>query len=91
MNMNHTISLAVIAVGILTSLPVERAGAQAQPTAGQMITALKQNLAESQKRPRKYEWIETRAAAFTAQTALEAKAKNILVVVDNSGHRPLAR
>ena len=29
--------------------------------------------------------------SYTAQTALEAKAKNIRVVVENSGHRPLAR
>ena len=28
--------------------------------------------------------------SYTAQTALEAKAKNIRVVVENSGHRPLA-
>ena len=29
--------------------------------------------------------------SYTAQTALEAKAKNIRVVVENSGHRPLAQ
>jgi hypothetical protein len=29
--------------------------------------------------------------SYTAQTALEAKAKNIRVVVENSGHRPLAK
>ena len=28
---------------------------------------------------------------YTAQTTLEAKAKNIRVVVENSGHRPLAQ
>ena len=28
---------------------------------------------------------------YTAQTTLDAKAKNIRVVVDNSGHRPLAK
>ncbi len=28
---------------------------------------------------------------YTAQTTLDAKAKNIRVVVENSGHRPLAR
>ena len=31
MNMNHTLSLAVIAAGFLTSLPVARAGARAHP------------------------------------------------------------
>jgi hypothetical protein len=29
--------------------------------------------------------------SYTAQTTLEAKAKNIRVVVENAGHRPLAR
>ena len=29
--------------------------------------------------------------SYTAQTTLEAKAKNIRVVVSNSGHRPLTR
>jgi hypothetical protein len=27
---------------------------------------------------------------YTAQTTLDAKAKNIRVVIENSGHRPLA-
>jgi hypothetical protein len=31
------------------------------------------------------------APAYTAQTTLEAKARNIRVVVENSGHRPLAK
>ena len=30
-------------------------------------------------------------AAFAAQTTLEAKAKNIRVVIQNTGHRPVAR
>ena len=63
MKMNHTVSLAVFAVGILTSLPVARAVAQAPPTPDQMVAALKQNLAESQKRLRQYEWIERRPSA----------------------------
>ena len=29
--------------------------------------------------------------SYTAETTLDAKAKNIRVVVTNSGHRPLAR
>jgi hypothetical protein len=29
--------------------------------------------------------------SYTAQTTLDAKAKNIRVVVENSGHRPLAK
>jgi hypothetical protein len=33
----------------------------------------------------------TDGTSYTARTMLEAKAKNITVVVENSGHRPLAR
>jgi len=29
--------------------------------------------------------------SYTAQTTLEAKARNIRIVVENSGHRPLAK
>ena len=29
--------------------------------------------------------------SYTSQTTLDAKAKNIRVVVENSGHRPLAK
>ena len=32
----------------------------------------------------------TDGTSYTAQTTLDAKAKNIRVVVENSGHRPLA-
>ena len=31
------------------------------------------------------------ATSYTAQTTLDVKAKNIRVVVENSGHRPLAK
>lgn len=30
-------------------------------------------------------------ASYTAQTTLDAKAKNISVVVQNSGHRPVGQ
>ncbi len=33
----------------------------------------------------------TDGTSYTAQTTLEAKAKNIRVVVENSGHKPLAK
>src|SRR6187455_597505 len=59
MKTHHTLSLAVIALGILVSLPVARVVAQAPPTPDQMVATLKQNLAESQKRLRQYEWVET--------------------------------
>ena len=67
MKTNRTASLAVIAVGILTSLPVTRALAQAPPTPDQMVSALKQNLAESQKRLRQYEWTETTAISLKGE------------------------
>jgi hypothetical protein len=44
---------------VASSLPLAHAIAQAPPTPDQMVAALKQNLAESQKRLRQYEWIET--------------------------------
>jgi hypothetical protein len=66
MNMNQTV-LAVLGVSILTSLPVARAVAQAPPTPDQVVAALKQNLAESQKRLRQYEWIETTAISLKGE------------------------
>jgi hypothetical protein len=60
-------ALAAIALGILTSLPVARTFAQGPPTPDQMVAALKQNLAESQKRLRQYEWIETTAISLKGE------------------------
>ena len=51
--------LAPLAFAVVTSLPVAHAIAQGPPSPDQMVAALKQNLAESQKRLRQYEWIET--------------------------------
>ena len=59
MEMNRAVALAAITAGMLTSLSVARGTAQAPPTPDQMVAALKQNLAESQKRLRQYEWVET--------------------------------
>jgi len=64
---NHTVLLVAIAAGILTSLPVARVVAQAPPTPDQMVAALKQNLADSQKRLRQYEWIETTAISLKGE------------------------
>jgi len=66
MNMNQTV-LAVIGISILMSLPVARVVAQAPPTPDQMVAALKQNLAESQKRLRQYEWTETTAISLKGE------------------------
>ena len=59
MKMNHAAAFAAIGLGIVTSLPGARAAAQAPPSPDQMVATLKQNLAESQKRLRQYEWVET--------------------------------
>jgi hypothetical protein len=61
MKMNHAGVLVAISAGIVASLSVARVAAQAPPTPDQTVAALKQNLAESQKRLRQYEWIETTA------------------------------
>jgi len=66
MNMNQTV-LAVIGISILMSLPVARTVAQAPPTPDQMVAALKQSLAESQKRLRQYEWTETTAISLKGE------------------------
>ena len=59
MQMNRTVSLAVFGIVIVALLPTAHTIAQAPPTPDQVVAALKQNLAESQKRLRQYEWIET--------------------------------
>jgi len=43
----------------VTALSIRSGAAQAPATPDQMVAALKQNLAESQKRLRQYEWVET--------------------------------
>jgi hypothetical protein len=67
MKMNRAVALAAITVGMLTSLSVARGTAQAPPTPDQMVAALKQNLAESQKRLRQYEWVETTAISLKGE------------------------
>lgn len=59
MKINHAAAFVAIGLGIVTSLPGARAAAQAPPSPDQMVATLKQNLAESQKRLRQYEWVET--------------------------------
>ena len=59
MKVNRTIAAAAIAVALVMSAAAARPAGQAAPTPDQIVAALKQNLAESQKRLRQYEWIET--------------------------------
>src|SRR5687767_5994054 len=58
MKTNHVVALAAVTIAMVTSLSVGGV-AQAPATPDQMVAALKQNLAESQKNLRKYEWVET--------------------------------
>ena len=57
--------LSVMAVGIVAALmPV---AAQAPPSPDQLVGALKQNLAASEKRLRQYEWVETTAISLKGE------------------------
>jgi hypothetical protein len=67
MKMNHAVAFAAVTAGIVTSLSVTRGAAQAPPTPDQMVAALRQNLAESQKRLRQYEWVETTALSLKGE------------------------
>ena len=67
MKMNNARALTAITIGIVTSLSVARGAAQAPPSPDQMVAALKQNLAESQKRLRQYEWVETTAISLKGE------------------------
>ncbi len=65
--LSRRFALAAIAAGIMVSVLVSRTVAQAPPSPDQMVAALKQNLAESQKRLRQYEWIETTALSLKGE------------------------
>ena len=67
MRSNNTFALAAIVVGMVTALSVAGGTAQAPPSPDQMVASLKQNLAESQKRLRQYEWIETTAISLKGE------------------------
>ena len=56
MQINLALKLSALAIAIVTA--ATRGSAQA-PSPDQLVDALKQNLAESQKRLRQYEWVET--------------------------------
>ena len=49
------------------SLPLHAPAAKPPPTPDQMVAALKQNLADSQKRLRQYQWIETTAISLKGE------------------------
>ena len=66
MKLIHVAAVVVIAAGIAASMPAGIAG-QGAPTPDQMVAALKTNLAESQKRLRQYEWVETTAISLKGE------------------------
>src|SRR5678816_3280502 len=59
MKTSHALAFMLLTMATVTSLSVVRGDSQAPAGPDQMVAALKQNLAESQKRLRQYEWIET--------------------------------
>ena len=62
---NH-LALAAIVAGLTTAWPAAGTG-QTAPTPDQIVASLKQNLAESQKRLRTYEWVETTAISLKGE------------------------
>jgi hypothetical protein len=58
MKFNRQAAVTVV-VWAVTALSAGSGAAQAPATPDQMVASLKQNLAESQKRLRQYEWVET--------------------------------
>ena len=61
--MKRRLVLAIAAAGIITAAGT----AQTLPSPDQIVASLKQNLAESQKRLRTYEWIETTAISLKGE------------------------
>jgi hypothetical protein len=61
--MKRRLVLAIAAAGIITAAGT----AQTPPSPDQIVASLKQNLAESQKRLRTYEWIETTAISLKGE------------------------
>src|SRR6187401_2800196 len=59
MRISDSLSLVIVVVSTVTVLSVASGAAQAPPTPDQLVATLKQNLSESQKRLRQYEWVET--------------------------------
>jgi len=67
MKSNNTLALTAITIAMATALSVAGGTAQAPPSPDQMVASLKQNLGESQRRLRQYEWIETTAISLKGE------------------------
>ena len=65
MQINQTLKFTVLAIGIMTA--ATRGAGQAPPSPDQLVAALKQNLADGQKRLRQYEWVETTAISLKGE------------------------
>ena len=65
MNVKRTTMLSAIAIGIVAALMP--GAAQTPPSPDQLVAALKQNLAEGQKKLRQYQWIETTAISLKGE------------------------
>ena len=62
----NQLAFAVVVVGLTTVWSAAGTG-QTAPSPDQIVASLKQNLAESQKRLRTYEWIETTAISLKGE------------------------
>src|SRR4026208_888947 len=67
MKTSHALAFMLLTMATGTSLSVVRGDSQAPPSPDQLVAALKQNLGESQKRLRQYEWIETTAISLKGE------------------------
>ena len=65
MRMNLKVLLSAIAIGTVSA--ATQGTAQAPPSPDQLVAALKQNMADSQKRLRQYEWVETTAISLKGE------------------------
>ena len=59
--------LPIVALGLIATLSAGQDAAQAPPSPDQVVAALKQNLAESAKKIRTYEWIETTSISLKGE------------------------
>lgn len=62
----NRLAAAAVCAGIATAWPATGT-TQAPPSSDQIVAGLKQNLADSQKRLRQYEWIETTAISLKGE------------------------
>ncbi|HEX5214493.1 MAG TPA: hypothetical protein VFV98_03470 [Vicinamibacterales bacterium] len=58
---------SIVALGLMATLSAGQDAAQAPPSPDQVVAALKQNLAESAKKIRTYEWIETTSISLKGE------------------------